>query len=283
MKIDSILDLKTGIRAMSPKGDKIGGRIRPLTGEDFFIFEPETPLEIKEGSLLRISDGEDSVLAVFVEDMDNGMKMSVESYVSPGTERREDVRIYDNIYYLARFLCHAEDASAMLPEARREIRSQQLIIDSFLKGKYGPSGAKDVPYTRESPFNQSLWEINRKLDLLIHMTLSNDFRLLMEDKPREVNISASGIKFVSETPFDPGDMVDIAMILPMIPLLYMRFVGGVIRTKPITLNDNKCYSVAVRFEEISPDNRDDIIRYLFRRQRELLRKRREIMDTTHRE
>jgi c-di-GMP-binding flagellar brake protein YcgR len=59
-----------------------------------------------------------------------------------------------------------------------------------------------------------------------------------------------------------------------VPLLFVRMLGEVIRQKAVTSTpQTERYAVAVRFLKVDPETREDIIRYLFRRQREVLRKR----------
>jgi c-di-GMP-binding flagellar brake protein YcgR len=105
------------------------------------------------------------------------------------------------------------------------------------------------------------------------MYLAEDFRELMKTSPRDVNISASGIRFISSEQYEKGDLLEIQLILPMVPLLFIRLVGEVIRVKPVTSYETSRNAVAVRYSQIDSESKDDIIRYLFRRQRELLRNR----------
>jgi len=273
MNIDSLLDLRKGVHAVSEGGGEIPGKISGVLGDDTFLLRLEGTLDAAPGSMVKISDGQDSVLARVVENTDEGIKMCIECYASPGNERRQDVRIYDKIYFSAKFVCNAKDKPAALAPAVEKIRSNKLIIDSFLKGKYGYPGVDELPYTRESPHNQALWEINRKLDLLIHMYLAEDFKDLMNSSQRDVNISASGIRFITRNTFQVGDLLEVSLILPMVPLLFIRLVGDVIRLKSVTSHETQRYAVALRFLQMDPETKDDIIKYLFRRQRELLRKR----------
>ncbi len=271
MNIDNLLDLQEGVYALSTAGDKVAGSVREIFGDDIFIFSPEKTLDIEQGSLVKISDGQDSILAKVVEHTEDGIKMCIECYASPGNERRQDVRIYDKVYFTAKFLCKENEKGKVLPAALERIKANKLIIDSFLKGKYGYPGVDEMPYTKESPHNQALWEINRKLDLLIHMYLAEDFKDLMGTSPRDVNISASGIRFITDDKFELGDIVEVKMILPMVPLLFIRFVGDVIRLKAVTSYETPRSAATIQFLQVDPETKDDIIRYLFRRQRELIR------------
>jgi len=273
MNIDKLLDLRAGLAAFTAEGNKIDGSVEEIMGEDTFLFKPVRSIAIEPGRLLKISDGRDAVLARVIEHAGNGMKLLVESQVKPSDERRQDVRINDKIYLRVRLVGHALGHEQALAQTLEKIRANKLLIDSFLKGQYGYPGADEIPYTRETPMNQAIWELNRKLDLLIHMSLTEDFKQLMQTVPQDVNISASGIRFIADTPYDVMDILEMGMILPMVPLLFIRLAAQVIRVKTLTNKGRECFSVVARFIEMDQESKDDIVRYLFRRQREMLRRR----------
>jgi c-di-GMP-binding flagellar brake protein YcgR len=62
----------------------------------------------------------------------------------------------------------------------------------------------------------------------------------------------------------------------MIPLLFIRLAAQVIRVKTLTFEERERYSIVARYIEMDQETRDDIIHYLFRRQRELLRRRQDL-------
>jgi len=276
MNIDKLLDLSTGLAAYTAEGNKIEGIVEEVIGDDIFIFKPSRPIGIEPGRLLKISDGRDAVLARVLDLAGQGVKLLVESQVKPSDERRQDVRINDKVYLKIRLVGHALGHAQALTQTLEKIRSNKLIIDSFLKGQYGYPGADEIPYTRETPTSQAIWELNRKLDLLIHMNLAEDFKQLMQTIPQDVNISASGIRFITDTPYDVMDILEVGMILPMVPLLFIRLAAEVLRVKTLTRKDGEHYSVVARFIEMDQETKDDIVRYLFRRQREMLRRRQDL-------
>lgn len=274
MNIDNLLNLNEPVHAHTAGGSPVPGEVVEIIGEDLFVFSPKVRLAVDQGTLMRITDGRDSIIAKVVEQGPAGIRMTVECYASPGNERRQDVRIYDKVYFKARFLCSDEKKLETIPDAVERIQGGKRIIDSFLKGGYGFAGNDEEPRTREaSSDDRMLWEVNRKLDLLIHMSLDAGFMELMKTTPKDVNISASGIRFISHEPFGEGDLLEIAMILPMVPLMFIRLIGDVIRRKTVTSYEKERYAIALRFLRVDPDTKEDIIRYLFRRQREVLRKR----------
>ncbi|MEN6475757.1 MAG: PilZ domain-containing protein [Syntrophaceae bacterium] len=276
MNIDKLLDLSTSLAAFTAEGTKIDGVVEEIIGEDIFVFKPGRPIGIEAGRLLKISDGRDAILARVLELTGQGVKLLVESQIKPSDERRQDVRINDKVYLKVRLVGHALGHEQALAQTLEKIRSNKLIIDSFLKGQYGYPGADEIPYTRETPTSQAIWELNRKLDLLIHMNLAEDFKQLMQTMPQDVNISASGMRFITDTPYDVMDILEVGMILPMVPLLFIRLAAEVLRVKTLTRKDGEHYSVVARFIEMEQESKDDIVRYLFRRQREMLRRRQDL-------
>jgi hypothetical protein len=276
MNIDKLLDVTAGTVVYTAEGTKVNGTVGEITEEDIFVFTPERPIKIDPGKLLKISDGKDSILARVLSQNEQGFRLHVESQAKPTDERRQDVRINDKIYLDVRLLGHAQGYEQALAQALERMRANKLIIDSFLKGKYGFPGADEMLYTRETPVNQAIWELNRKLDLLIHMSLADEFKQLMMTIPQDVNISATGVRFISETAFDVMDYLELGMILPMIPLLFIRLAAQVIRVKTLTFDERERYSIVARYIEMDQETRDDIIHYLFRRQRELLRRRQDL-------
>lgn len=273
MNIDKLLDLSAGTSVYTAEGQRVNGMVGELINDDIFVFTPERPMAIDPGRLLKVSDGRDAILARVIEHTGGGLKLAVESQAKPSDERRQDVRINDKIYLKVRLIGHATGYEPALAQVVEKIRADKLIIDSFLKGRYGYPGADEIPYTRETPENQAVWELNRKMDLLIHMMLAEDFKALMMTKPQDVNISASGLRFISESPAEVMDVIELGMILPMVPLLFIRLAAQVIRVKTLGHCDQERYAVVARFIEMDQDSKDDLIHYLFRRQREMIRRR----------
>ncbi|HOM28596.1 MAG TPA: PilZ domain-containing protein [Deltaproteobacteria bacterium] len=274
MNIDSLLNLDAGITAMNAQGERARVRVGEILEDDIFVLVPEGEFHAEEGGIVKVTDGQDSVLAKVVERSGDEIRLCMECYLSPGHERRSDVRIYDRVYYDVKFICHASEKAGRLHEALDRIRAHKTVLDSFVRGRYGESEPSGQPARRGALLEQHLWEMDRKLDLIINMVISEDFKALVRTIPREVNISASGMRFISAEPYDIGDILELHIILPMRPLLMVNLIGEVLRLKPLASTpDVNRWAVAVRFHRVDDDTREDIIRYLFRRQREVLRQR----------
>ncbi len=273
MNIDKLLDIRMPLSAHTATGQNIEGVISSIIGEDIFIFKPGIPINIEPDKLIKVSDGRDSILAKVIETTKTGIRLSIETQAKPTDERREDVRINDKIFYKVNLLGHVHESEDVISSAMSRIHSEKLIINSFIKGRYGMTGSDDIQYSHDAQTGYEIWELNRKLDLLIYMFLTEEFKDLIRSTPKEVNISAAGIRFISQTPLDVMDIIEIHMALPMSPLLYIRVVTEVIRVKTLAVEGKEQHSIVARFLHLDSETKEDIVHYIFKRQRELLRRR----------
>ena len=114
-------------------------------------------------------------------------------------------------------------------------------------------------------------EIKTKLDFIInHFMLDKEG--LLEPEKKFVNISASGIRFTVEKPVNPGDVMEIKLLLPTYPPVAVFAYGEVKRAVKI---DDKKYEVAIEYLNLGDSVRTEIIQYTLSHQRETNRKMRE--------
>lgn len=112
--------------------------------------------------------------------------------------------------------------------------------------------------------------INKKLDFIIKWLMKTDEDNIFNKKPVEVNLSGSGLKIKTADVYAEGDYLEMRMILPLLSGVVIDVIGQVVRTANI---DQDIKQLAIRFAAINEDDREMIIRYVFKRQRELLRAR----------
>jgi len=116
--------------------------------------------------------------------------------------------------------------------------------------------------------------IDFKLDLvLFHLTapqLSRSF----PSQTTTVDISGSGLALAGGEDLEPGQRIMLCLNLPDAPGRPIFAVGEVVRQESGG-REHEPGRVAVQFVEISEDDRERIIRYSFRRQRQELARRSE--------
>jgi len=93
-----------------------------------------------------------------------------------------------------------------------------------------------------------------------------------EIAPRQVNLSAGGLRFKTSEYVQPQSLVAINLFLPLIPPRVIHTVAETIRCNEIVLGHEKgnMYITALRFHFISEKDRETIISFIFAEQRRLL-------------
>ncbi len=117
--------------------------------------------------------------------------------------------------------------------------------------------------------------LDKKLDYLISLLLSQAPAKTEEAEfyRAEVNISGSGIRFPSQHLYKKGAHLWIAMIIPASPSFRVEAIGRVERLSSSIKRRDKAPSaeVGARFVAINPQDSEEILRYIFQKQREMLR------------
>lgn len=127
----------------------------------------------------------------------------------------------------------------------------------------------------EEPTDKALAEwlkiINSKLDYLINIWSYHQegFSCL---PLQEVNISGGGLSFYSNTPYNQGDILELKTVLEGPSTIALYLYGEVVNCD----KEKDNYKIGVKFVNIDEDIRDYIIRFVFHRQRQIIRQKREI-------
>lgn len=148
------------------------------------------------------------------------------------------------------------------PERKDALRSR-LAGDSIL------AEFKSLPNPDDQLIAQWLQSINSKLDEIIRMlTLQyNGFDRLSIMK---VNISGGGMSLNTKETFAPGDVLEIKVMLGQQVPIALFLYGEVIEVpKPHTE-----YNTSTQFINTDDFIRDEIIRFVFETEREILREKR---------
>lgn len=133
------------------------------------------------------------------------------------------------------------------------------------------TGTLELP---EDAIHPKLWnmlvDINTKLGMILErLDLQKEGFAQIEN--RRVNLSATGLKVITPEKAEVGDSLEIKMLLPTYPPVGILAFGRVVR---VDKADNDEYELALHFDEMDEDIRDEIIQYTLQRQRELIRSQR---------
>ncbi len=119
----------------------------------------------------------------------------------------------------------------------------------------------------DSSVFKSIQELETKLNYLIGINVLRDSgQTLPEERP--VNISATGICFVTEADVSADDRMKITVILPLFPPVFAEILAKVVRVKSMPKGKKRVgvtFVFRCEYEEVS------IIKYVFKLQREKIR------------
>jgi hypothetical protein len=114
-----------------------------------------------------------------------------------------------------------------------------------------------------------IYQVSMKVDYILDALENRDMKTYSSVTSEYVNISAAGMRFDSPTLFHVNDLIAIRVSLPLTTSVCVNVVGKVVSA---TESEPKgSYTIRVQFLDLSEDDREIIIKYVFKRQRELLR------------
>lgn len=200
-----------------------------------------------------------------------------------------------DIYVLKNSICYNITESKNFPEvkATRVYDRKHTRVDDILKVDYKRVSQENYKKYRDRPIviykslfgepfkTPEIEEVNLKLlyELIYQTNLKMDRILdILEDGRTEkyavsenenVNISGAGIRFVADHVFSIGDIIALRIFLPLATQTQINVLGEV--RKVIESERKGKYLIAVKFVKLSEDDREMIIKYVFKRQREILR------------
>ncbi len=181
-------------------------------------------------------------------------------------DRRGNVRVRDRIHVAYRLVAAEDIAENDRPES----------YFPFIWNKYPQALPLEEVEEHHTRMLHHIVELHRKMDILIE-TVSPENRTRVEvPKERDVCISASGMRVPLDGPAAPGLIIMLCIVLPFIPPANIFVKGEVIRSETPADSGNEDdaeYGTGITFLEIKEDDREALIRYIFKRQRDLLRDR----------
>jgi c-di-GMP-binding flagellar brake protein YcgR len=122
-------------------------------------------------------------------------------------------------------------------------------------------GETEAFQVSDDPVRAALDRIERKVDRMLARLESGDRTPTVE--PRRVNLSGSGVRFLSDDSLEEGQYLDLAMVLPGDSPVAIRAVGEVVRQRLLARPSGAVYEIAVSFVDLAPADREAIIRYTF--------------------
>jgi len=176
---------------------------------------------------------------------------------------------------------------------RLAIEIRDISDDEFLELentiRYNPTQvidkAYDMHFLKESISNDEkeknhilsyLVMIDKKLDMLTDFLNKPKKDELFHTSYMEVEVSGNGIKFFTDLEIHGGDYTEIRIVIPRFPFPKITALAQALRSEDCLVNGTKYREVIVRFVVINEEDRDLLINYIFVKDRERLRLKKEL-------
>ncbi|MBN1546238.1 MAG: PilZ domain-containing protein [Syntrophaceae bacterium] len=163
---------------------------------------------------------------------------------------------------------------ALLPFGSRIITPQEMDISrAKLFGEAIYSELSTLPEIGDAHLSVWLKTINAKLDAVMRMIAlyQGGFQSL---PLKAVTISANGMHYLFESDIPVGTTLEIKVILFSLPPVAVQLYGEVLSST----KHNDQYRIALKFMEMDEHIRNEIVRFVFEKEREILRAKRGEMD-----
>jgi len=164
--------------------------------------------------------------------------------------------------------------SAFLPVRVRPVPAKdwqnvrsRTVVESAL------TSYPEMPQVDDQALSTCLQILNSKLDSIIRL-IASPMNGNKEVDFEKVNISAGGLSISCDEAHAPGSLLEMRLMLPTAPLMIFYIYGSVVKCEMA----NQRYDIFVEFTEIDDDIREQIAKYVFQKQREILRKNRSRAD-----
>ena len=180
------------------------------------------------------------------------------------SEQRENVRVKDRLQVSYRLIVSGDDT---------DIESAEQFFP-YIWSKYPSSIIIEEVEDANFKILPHIIDLNRKIDILIELLNQKNRPQVEIPMTRDVNISASGIKINIGEPSTLGQKIALCIILPFVPPNKLFIMGEITRSillEPMSDEDSVLYDTGLKFLNLREEDQEKIIRYIFKRQRDLLR------------
>jgi len=195
-------------------------------------------------------------------------------------ENRNSVRIPDSFIINYNIITQKEyDKKASLYISRRTSNRSAARRSDAEAFSFDWSHIED-----EVDFDPVLVKILFYLDQKIDKIIYNQERILEKfDTVEEVqnvsaageciNISGSGVHMLVTEKLNPGSLLELTIEPPINPPIQIILLGKLSRVCQSKDKENNGFEASITFTAINEDDREDLIKYIFKRQRELISSR----------
>ena len=151
----------------------------------------------------------------------------------------------------------------VIPDPSNHYMKSRTVNNTFI------SDFSAMPSVEDQRYGEWLKLINSKVDEIIRMlTLQREGFSTLPFK--KITISGSGMGFQSPEPLPVGTIIEVRTVLTIQSAVALYIYGEILKTDPLETG----YDIGFRFINMDDFVRNEIIRFVFEREREMIREKR---------
>lgn len=177
-----------------------------------------------------------------------------------GDERREYFRIHDRLLLECRPVTY-EESLILEKKFKQEFRFKNYRRPDLSELSDSPPLIKDLYIYLEV--------IEKKLDRVLEMLSKNEGT--GEARYVDMDISAGGMNFSSDTKWDVESYLELRIVLPFLADAGILALGKIVRVEQAPGDANENWEISVSFIAMREEEKDLLINYIFSKERERLR------------
>jgi hypothetical protein len=160
----------------------------------------------------------------------------------------------------------------ILKSRQSYIRGASVIPSALERSGHGPGliGRDDL--------EQFLLRLEAKVDFILSLMADNLVRKEYSHKAAVLDVSESGAKIYSPIELKEGAVLEIGIYIPSQPYRIMDLAGEVVWVDDTSMenpDEGEGWLVGIKFIDIIQQDQDQIVRWIFDKQREEIRRSRE--------
>ena len=185
--------------------------------------------------------------------------------MSDGGERREFFRIKDRLEVEFRAV---DDAEFLKLEHIIKYNPTQVLMQpqNSVAKKNKPGSGSD-----EEALISFLAMLDRKVSVIIDLLTKSKAEDLYTSRYVELEMSGSGLSFISDVPLPENGYAEFRLMLPVFPYPRIPVLCRVMRSMKREENSHIDWEIACKFLAINDSDRDLLVQYIFGRERERIR------------
>ena len=198
---------------------------------------------------------------------------------SADAERREFCRIDDEISLSYRTVTE-QDVSNLVAKIREELPDRFTAASTFAATSRQMNSLLRKIQNESADLARFLEAVDTKLNMLAQLFVAEEMNI--HDKPAcRVNMSANGMAFSTAEPHEPGEMMELRMVLFPCLTGILTAARVVYCDKGETDAPEEAWRIAVEFCHLRVEDQDMLAKHIFSRQMEQRRQERfmdDVMD-----